>query len=83
MSGNFAIKGGGEVGPLMANAILNFHFDFFTTSLTCRGKKMSLREGKLCFFYLVLRRGNRLLCNISSMSGQLTRGGGWLASLTS
>ena len=33
MSGNFAIKGGG-VGPLMANAILNFHFDFLTTSLS-------------------------------------------------
>ena len=32
MSGNFAIKGGG-VGPLMANAILNFHFDYLTTSL--------------------------------------------------
>ena len=32
MSGNFAIKGGG-VGPLMANAILNFHFDFLHTSL--------------------------------------------------
>ena len=32
MSGNFAIKGGG-VGPLMANAILNFHFDFLTPSL--------------------------------------------------
>ena len=32
MSGNFAIKGGG-VGRLMANAILNFHFDFLTTSL--------------------------------------------------
>merc|ERR1712012_1406203 len=31
-----AIKGGG-VGPLMANAILNFHFDFLTPSLrnTC------------------------------------------------
>ena len=28
-----AIKGGG-VGPLMANAILNFHFDFLTTSLS-------------------------------------------------
>ena len=28
-----AIKGGG-VGPLMANAILNFHFDYLTTSLT-------------------------------------------------
>ena len=33
MSGNFAIKGGGGVGPLMANAILNFHFDFLHTSL--------------------------------------------------
>ena len=33
MSGNFAIKGGGGVGPLMANAILNFHFDFLTPSL--------------------------------------------------
>ena len=32
MSGNFAIKGGG-VGPLMANAILNFHFDFLHPSL--------------------------------------------------
>ena len=27
-----AIKGGG-VGPLMANAILNFHFDYLTPSL--------------------------------------------------
>ena len=36
MSGNFAIKGGGRgVGPLMANAILNFHFDFLTPSLIC------------------------------------------------
>ena len=34
MSGNFAIKGGGGgVGPLMANAILNFHLDFLTPSL--------------------------------------------------
>ena len=33
MSGNFAIMGGGGGGPLMANAILNFHFDFLTTSL--------------------------------------------------
>ena len=32
MSGNFAIKGGG-VGRLMANAILNFHFDYMTPSL--------------------------------------------------
>ena len=36
MSGNFAIKGGGGggVGRLMANAILNFHFDFLHPSLT-------------------------------------------------
>ena len=35
MSGNFAIKGGGGGGgPLMANAILNFHFDFLHTLLT-------------------------------------------------
>ena len=34
MSGNFAIKGGwGGVGRLMANAILNFHFDFLNPSL--------------------------------------------------
>ena len=32
MSGNFAIKGG--VGCLMANAILNFHFDFLNPSLS-------------------------------------------------
>ena len=35
MSGNFAIKGGGG-GPLMANAILNFHFDYLNPSLTAR-----------------------------------------------
>ena len=29
----FAIKGGG-VGRLMANAILNFHFDYLHTSLS-------------------------------------------------
>ena len=35
MSGNFAIKGGGGgVGRLMANAILNFHFDFPHPSLS-------------------------------------------------
>ena len=33
MSENFAIKGGG-FGRLMANAILNFHFDYWHTSLT-------------------------------------------------
>ena len=29
---------GGGVGPLMANAILNFHFDFLTTSLSSSSK---------------------------------------------
>ena len=38
MSGNFAIKGGG-VGRLMANAILNFHFDFPHPSLSRNGIK--------------------------------------------
>ena len=33
MSGNFAIKGGGG-GRLMANAILNFHFDYLNPSLS-------------------------------------------------
>ena len=33
MSGNFAIKGWGGDGPLMANAILNFHFDYLNPSL--------------------------------------------------
>ena len=35
MSGNFAIKGGGGGGGgrLMANAILNFHFDYLKPSL--------------------------------------------------
>ena len=33
MSGNFAIRGGRGFGRLMANAILNFHFDFLHTSL--------------------------------------------------
>ena len=37
MSGNFAIKGGGGVGRLMENAILNFHFDYLKPSLTFRG----------------------------------------------
>ena len=42
MSGNFAIKEGGG-GRLMANAILNFHFDFWHPSLTkieCNGATM-------------------------------------------
>ena len=49
MSGNFAIKGGG-VGPLMANAIKNFHFDFFTTSLTVNDQgSIKLRKDKGVF----------------------------------
>ena len=34
MSGNFAIKGGEGVGGLMANAILNFHFDYLSPPLS-------------------------------------------------
>ena len=45
MSGNFAIKGGG-VGRLMANAILNFHFDFLHPSLN-----MSLKKSNICIFF--------------------------------
>ena len=44
MSGNFAIKGGGEVGRLMANAILNFHFDYLKPSLIAN----------ICFLYICL-----------------------------
>ena len=41
MSGNFAIKGGrGEVGRLMANTILNFHFDYWNPSLSLRPSHM-------------------------------------------
>ena len=45
MSGNFAIKGGG-VGRLMANAILNFHFDFLHPSLIQKVFK-TVQEGGL------------------------------------
>ena len=45
MSGNFAIRGG-EVGRLMANAILNFHFDFLHTSLIPSQKSVQVwRQG--------------------------------------
>ena len=37
-----AIKGGG-VGRLMANAILNFHFDYLKPSLTNLVRKKKLR----------------------------------------
>ena len=45
MSGNFAFKGGGPgVGPLMANAILNFHFAFFCrTLLSCLEAEISVK----------------------------------------
>ena len=44
-----AVKGGGA-GPLMANAILNFHFDYLTTSLTL-GLGSLLLILCCCFFY--------------------------------
>ena len=37
---------GGGVGPLMANAILNFHFDFLTPSLIC--------VTNICFFVVAI-----------------------------
>ena len=49
MSGNFAIKGGG-VGRLMANAILNFHFDFPHTSLRCQAGAKTWDEEKILIF---------------------------------
>ena len=33
---------GGGIGPLMANAISNFHFDYLTTSLVGRLKKFKV-----------------------------------------
>ena len=47
-----AIKGGG-VGPLMANAILNFHFDYVTTSLTFPCKNLLL-GGHICSIIMIL-----------------------------
>ena len=35
------LRGGGGVGPLMANAILNFHFDFLNPSLMENKVKVS------------------------------------------
>ena len=58
MSGNFAIKGGG-VGPLMANAILNFHFDYLTTSLTKTPKLNSFHWLDLFLRYLKIVSGWR------------------------
>ena len=52
MSGNFAIKGGGGAGPLMANAILNFPFDYPHPSLIClpdfkNGALVSIKKQQL------------------------------------
>ena len=46
-----AIKGGG-VGPLMANAILNFHFDFLTPSLIKNTSITSTHARNNAFFFL-------------------------------
>ena len=57
MSGNFAIKGGGVV-RLMANAILNFHFDFLSPSLKSATK---IYFSAVCYlpFSIVLQVGPR------------------------
>ena len=51
MSGNFAIKGGGGgVGPLMANAILNFHFDYLNPShRPGRPREINFMSRYICF----------------------------------
>ena len=59
MSGNFAIKGGGVVGRLMANAILNFHFDFLTPSLT--RAPVVLKTVKICH-NLPLNKETNIFC---------------------
>ena len=57
MSGNFAIKGGG-VGRLMANAILNFHFDFFCTLPLVEELNVDLSDvfvlGLFCIFIIIV-----------------------------
>ena len=51
MSGNFAIKGGGA-GRLMANAILNFHFDFPHPSLIeLKNKNKALGMNSIFLWY--------------------------------
>ena len=47
MSGNCAIKGGGAggVGSLMANAILNFHFDYLNPSLMYKATARLVKMG--------------------------------------
>ena len=61
MSGNFAIKGGG-VGPLMANAILNFHFDFPHTSLI---QVMQVRQVHLWPDFRVIYSGLTIMYKLS------------------
>ena len=51
MSGNFAIKGGGGVGLLMANAILNFHFDYWHPSLTHGPRMDVICYSEVCIFF--------------------------------
>ena len=56
MSGNFAIKGGGGgggVGRLMANAILNFHFDFLHPSLNVNRSNTVAKPLKPRLLYLL------------------------------
>ena len=60
MSGNFAIKGVGGVGRLMANAILNFHFDFLNTSL--------IYNINLVSSLLWLARGSEQLDNLEPLA---------------
>ena len=47
---------GGGVGPLMANAILNFHFDYVTPSLTDKGRlhKCQKKFNKPANFILIM-----------------------------
>ena len=58
MSGNFAIKGGWGVGRLMANAILNFYFDFPHTSLigVLDGPEPGSQDPALCKGLLCIHR---------------------------
>ena len=44
MSGNLCHQGGGGGRRLMAKTILNFHFDYLTTSLTNLVQQLTLEE---------------------------------------
>ena len=54
---------GGGVGRLMANAILNFHFDYLHTSLSCLATSWARSNGHLR--PLPLRAHPRLLLSVS------------------